>query len=106
MKNVYTLISVILIFCMLFLPMLCIRLPGDTTLPDVPDEPDMFEVYFPDTKTTAMMEADEYIWSVVAAEMPAEYEIEALKAQAVAAYTFACYRRSLRLQQRQGPCST
>lgn len=96
MKNVYTLISVILIFCMLFLPMLCIRLPGDAALPDVPDEPDMFEVYFPDTKTTEMMEADEYIWSVVAAEMPAEYEIEALKAQAVAAYTFACYRRSLR----------
>ena len=34
----------------------------------------------------------EYIFGVVAAEMPALYETEALKAQAVAAYTFACYR--------------
>ncbi len=96
MKNVYTLISVILIFCMLFLPVLCVKPHDNTALPDELDEPDMFEVYFPDTKTTEMMEADDYIWSVVAAEMPAEYDIEALKAQAVAAYTFACYRRSLR----------
>lgn len=34
----------------------------------------------------------DYIFGVVAAEMPALYENEALKAQAVAAYTFACYR--------------
>lgn len=34
----------------------------------------------------------DYIFGVVAAEMPALYEKEALKAQAVAAYTFACYR--------------
>lgn len=34
----------------------------------------------------------DYIFGVVAAEMPALYETEALKAQAVAAYTFACYR--------------
>ncbi len=33
----------------------------------------------------------DYIFGVVAAEMPALYEKEALKAQAVAAYTFACY---------------
>lgn len=37
--------------------------------------------------------ANDYIFGVVAAEMPALYETEALKAQAVAAYTFACYRK-------------
>ena len=38
----------------------------------------------------------DYIRGVVAAEMPALYETEALKAQAVAAYTFACYRKATR----------
>ncbi|MBQ8740249.1 MAG: stage II sporulation protein D [Clostridia bacterium] len=36
----------------------------------------------------------DYVFGVVAAEMPALYENEALKAQAVAAYTFACYRKN------------
>ncbi len=36
---------------------------------------------------------DDYIFGVVAAEMPALYNEEALKAQAVAAYTFACVRK-------------
>ena len=38
--------------------------------------------------------SEEYIFGVVAAEMPALYHEEALKAQAVAAYTFACRRRA------------
>ncbi len=37
--------------------------------------------------------ANDYIFGVVAGEMPALYEVEALKAQAVAAYTFACYQK-------------
>lgn len=37
-------------------------------------------------------EFDEYILSVVACEMPASYNEEALKAQAIAARTFAVYR--------------
>ena len=49
-----------------------------------------------DSKTGAVteMKANEYIFGVVAAEMPALYNDEALKAQAVASYTFACYRRA------------
>jgi len=39
------------------------------------------------------MPLEEYIACVVAAEMPASYEFEALKAQAVAARTFAQYKR-------------
>lgn len=35
---------------------------------------------------------DDYIMGVVAAEMPASYELEALKAQAVAARTYAIYK--------------
>lgn len=37
------------------------------------------------------MSLEDYIFSVVSAEMPASYETEALKAQAVAARTFSCY---------------
>ena len=41
------------------------------------------------------MTLEEYVQGVVAAEMPASFEMEALKAQAVAARTYA-YRRILR----------
>lgn len=39
------------------------------------------------------IDADEYVFGVVAAEMPVLYEEEALKAQAIAAYTFALRRK-------------
>lgn len=45
---------------------------------------------------------EEYLVGVVAAEMPAEFEPEALKAQAVAARTFAAKRLSQRLQPDPG----
>lgn len=44
---------------------------------------------------------DEYIKGVVAAEMPANFELEALKAQAVAARTYALYQ-----QERKGSLTT
>ena len=37
---------------------------------------------------------DEYLWRVVAAEMPASFHPEALKAQTVAARTYCLYQRS------------
>ena len=53
-----------------------------------------FRVFDKETEKIILMDTDEYIFGVVAAEMPALYHEEALKAQAVAAYTFA-YTRSL-----------
>ncbi len=46
------------------------------------------------TKTDAIskMELEEYIIGVVAAEMPASFEMEALKAQAIASRTYALYK--------------
>lgn len=49
----------------------------------------IIKVYMPDTKKITEMKLEEYIKGVVAAEMPAQFEIEALKAQAVAARTYA-----------------
>ncbi len=54
---------------------------------------DVFKVYNHETKEITEMSAEDYIFCVVAAEMPALYEVEALKAQAVASYTYACYKR-------------
>ena len=56
---------------------------------------DVFRVFDKATQKTIEMYADDYIFGVVATEMPALYETEALKAQAVAAYTYACYKRNL-----------
>lgn len=54
---------------------------------------DEFRILDCETGKISTIKADDYIFGVVAAEMPASYEEEALKAQAVAAYTFSCYKR-------------
>ena len=54
---------------------------------------DSFKLQLHESGQIIDISAHDYIIGVVAAEMPALYEEEALKAQAVAAYTFACYRR-------------
>ncbi|WP_252891634.1 SpoIID/LytB domain-containing protein [Thermoclostridium stercorarium] len=46
-------------------------------------------VYDTRNKVIERMDLDEYIVGVVAAEMPASFEMEALKAQAIAARTYA-----------------
>lgn len=51
-----------------------------------------FQFYNPKTKEVETMGIEEYVVGVVAAEMPASYEPEALKAQAVAARTLAVYK--------------
>ena len=49
-------------------------------------------VYETETETLMSMDLETYIVGVVAAEMPASFELDALKAQAVAARTFALNR--------------
>jgi len=49
-------------------------------------------VYIADQKKVVKLQLEEYLLGVVAAEMPASYEIEALKAQAIAARTYALGR--------------
>ena len=52
-------------------------------------------VYLHEENRTVEMSLEEYVKGVVAAEMPAEFEIEALKAQAVAARTYAAKNMAL-----------
>jgi stage II sporulation protein D len=49
----------------------------------------IIKVYLHEQKKIVEMNLEEYLKGVVAAEMPAEFELEALKAQAVAARTYA-----------------
>lgn len=49
-------------------------------------------VFFTEENTTRTLPVEEYLCGVVSAEMPAEFETEALKAQAVAARSYAMYR--------------
>ena len=57
-------------------------------------ENDIFQVYIKEKNEVVSLSALDYITGVVAAEMPAVYDAEALKAQAVASYTYAYYIRS------------
>lgn len=54
---------------------------------------DKFKVLISETGKIEEMAAEDYIFGVLAGEMPALYEPEALKAQAVCAYTFALWRK-------------
>ncbi|MDD3409690.1 MAG: stage II sporulation protein D [Eubacteriales bacterium] len=53
------------------------------------EETALLRVFHPDTGELADMPMEEYVCAAVAAEMPASYHLEALKAQAVAARTRA-----------------
>ncbi len=66
-----------------------------------PEPPDQPALTLPDSGRTLSvlvdgqvqeMELNEYLWGVVAAEMPASFEEEALKAQAVAARTYSLHK--------------
>lgn len=58
----------------------------------VPEKEVKIKVYRTAEKKVEEMDLEEYLKGVVAAEMPVEFELEALKAQAVAARTYACSR--------------
>lgn len=62
-----------------------------------------FRVYNLSTKNTEQIAAFPFICGVVAGEMPAEYHPEALKAQAVAAFSYCCYLRTQRLDKVGAP---
>lgn len=55
---------------------------------------DSFRIKMSADGSIVTLSRDDYIFGVVAAEMPALYETEALKAQAVAAYSYACRKKT------------
>ena len=94
MRNVYSVLAIILFMFMLLIPLLAMETGAEkSALPPVTEQKeDVFRVLCGEEVVT--LSAEEYVTGVVAAEMPVLYETEALKAQAVAAYTYAARKRA------------
>ncbi|MTI93996.1 MAG: stage II sporulation protein D [Firmicutes bacterium] len=74
----------------LLVPALIVRgCGGYRDVPRVPVDPEMVQVWNHQTGELMPMPLGEYLLGVVAAEMPVSFHIEALKAQAVVARTYA-----------------
>lgn len=100
MRNVYSFLFVLLFLCMLLIPLAArgestpssaYKETSSTPESEEKETGEQFIIKVGDDLVT--LSASEYITGVVAAEMPALYHDEALKAQAVAAYTYALYKR-------------
>lgn len=92
MKN-YLLLTLLLSFIMLFLPFLSLNENMSEKLrQNTPDSVEENEkVIVQNAETDIETDLFDYIVGSVAAEMPASFETEALKAQAVASYTYKKY---------------
>lgn len=66
------------------------HVPGTQAAPDLPQT---VSVLMSDVGEVREFQVEEYLEGVVAAEMPASYDMEALKAQAVAARTYTLYKQ-------------
>lgn len=67
------------------------------------DGEEVFRILHSDGKTVSAMAVKEFLVWTVLGEMPAAFEPEALKAQAVASYTYFCYERAA---ERAAPSET
>ncbi len=88
---------VLMFLIIIFIPMLFIRdfsiiQQQSSSTVDKSKKVLTVNVYFADQKKIVKMNLEDYIIGVIAAEMPASFEMEALKAQAVAARTYALGR--------------
>ena len=95
MKKILAFASLILAF-LLLLPLTVLGQPSKPTIESVEVEKinpvKTFKILRTEKNEVEEISYNDYIFGVVAAEMPALYEPDALKAQAVAAHTFALHR--------------
>ncbi len=92
MKTVYVATMMVVAVLMLLIP-LTAAAPGEPPVTpavgeDITEEPQQVRVKMQATGDVETYSLEDYLFGVVAAEMPALYEEEALKAQTVAAYTY------------------
>ena len=95
MKRPYLNLLIILLIACLLLPFAAVNQPKNTETPDAGKIPPSgnIKVYVEETKKTLHLNKKEYLTGVLFAEISPTYNDEAIKAQAVAAYTFLQYRR-------------
>lgn len=102
MKNGYLIIILILTMSLLLMPLIATTdkksaekssSNNSLSLENEKKEGEI-SVYISETKQIVNLSKKEYICGVVAAEMPAVYENEALKTQTICAYTYLCKKLS------------
>jgi len=86
----FILLWVAILFALTVLVPICMNVSTDIKINNTQNENtgDSIRVYFKDKSEVKTMNTEDYILGVVMAEMPAEFEVEALKAQSVAARTY------------------
>lgn len=93
------LLSIVLALMVVLIIVLSYAEKNNYTIPIPPEEgKEIITVRLLDENTNEVTEVslEDYIVGVVSAEMPASFETEALKAQAVAARTYAMYKKNAR----------
>lgn len=96
MKNKILLAVVIMLTAILIIVNLSIKKVTEPIVMEEGKEPIVIRLLDESTNEITNINLEDYIIGVVAAEMPASFELEALKAQAVAARTFAMYKKETR----------
>lgn len=82
------LVLLVLLVLLLALPALIVKSCGGKTLPKIKADPSVIAVWNHKTETLEHLPLGEYLTGVVAAEMPANFHLEALKVQAIVARTY------------------
>ena len=102
MKGIYLWSVIIIFICIVLFPLFSMdktSAPDNGNLPSNPStqqSAETFRMYLTKEDKIVNITARDYCIGVVSAEMAAEYELEALKAQSVVAYTYAKYKANLR----------
>lgn len=102
MDKGHFILAAVVFSLMITLPAVAVTNPEETaassSLAESPNQTDALQVLRTDTGLVETVSVTDYIFGVVAAEMPMSYPEEAIKAQAVAAYTLALHRMEERSQ--------
>ena len=102
MKGIYLWSVIIIFICTVLFPLFSMDKTSAQDNGGLPSNPpsqenaETFRMYMTEEEKIVNITARDYCIGVVSAEMAAEYELEALKAQSVVAYTYAKYKANLR----------
>ena len=93
--------SVIMVTLIMLIPLIVVMIMGGVIDNSARDS-DLIKVYFDKEDTVKEINIGDYLVGVVAAEIPAEFEAETLKAQAVAARTYMKYHQNNKTEHKDG----
>ena len=91
-KRVFLIAGLVILLILLLRGCMFACAPQEEKVRDRPGQQEYVQVYIKETGKTVSMPVETYLERVVAAEMPASFHVEALKAQAVAARTYTFKR--------------